>query len=67
MNVGMVNATCLRRSAVLVVEPHSRSISPDTRLVIRVDEFTGTYLTATVGRFNSRLTASTIFSQISIE
>ena len=67
MNVGMVKSTCLRRSAVLVVDPHSRSISCDVSAEILLDDDTGTYLTVRLLRFNSRLMASVILTQISTE
>ena len=38
-------ATCLRRSALFVVVPHSRSIVPSTTLGIRVWVSTATYFT----------------------
>src|SRR5258708_32187596 len=37
----LVKATCFRRSALLVVDPHSRSIVPLANSGIRVDEVTG--------------------------
>ena len=43
----LVNATCFSRSALLVVEPHSRSMVPLASSGMRFDEVTGSWRAAT--------------------
>src|ERR1700730_3618997 len=62
----LVKATCFRRSGLLVVDPHSRSMVPLASNGIRVDEVTGLNSTASLSALSSFFTASTIFRQISI-
>ena len=58
--------TCFWRSRLLVVDPHSRSIVPLAISGIRVADVTGFSTTLRFGIFNSALTASTAFMQMSI-
>src|ERR1700720_559431 len=62
----LVKATCFRRSGLLVVEPHSRSMVPLASNGIRVDEVTGLNSTASLSSLSSLFTASTILKQMSI-
>src|ERR1700704_5625677 len=62
----LVKETCFWRSALLVVEPHSRSTVPLAISGIRLAEVTSWYLTSSFGIFRSALTASTIFAHRSI-
>ena len=61
------NATCLRRSALFVVVPHSRSTVPSTTFGIRVWVSTATYFTWIESSPSSPRISSTISRQISME
>src|SRR6202041_1060304 len=56
----LVNQTCFCRSALLVVEPHSRSTVPLAISGIRVDDVTGLSLTSSLSSLSSFFTASAI-------
>ena len=56
----LVNQTCFCRSALFVVEPHSRSMVPLAISGIRVEEVTGLSLTSSLSSFSSFFTASAI-------
>src|SRR5258705_11070315 len=56
----LVNQTCFWRSALLVVEPHSRSTVPFAINGMRVAEVTGLSLTSSLSSLSSFFTASTI-------
>ena len=60
-----VNATWRCRSALLVVEEQTRSTVPFIMSGMRLDDVTGSVSTVTLERLSSRLTASTIFMQMS--
>src|SRR5437660_716935 len=62
----LVKATCFRRSGLLVVDPHSRSMVPLASNGIRVDDVTGLNSTERLSSLSSFFTASTILEQISI-
>src|SRR3979490_3507069 len=57
---GLVKETCFRRSALLVVDPHSRSMVPLASNGMRVDDGTGVNSTASLSSLSSFFTASTI-------
>src|SRR5438045_4505246 len=59
----LVNQTCFKRSGLLVVEPHSRSMVPLASNGMRVDDVTG--FNSTLSLSSSFCTASTILEQIS--
>src|SRR5258707_15147150 len=56
----LVKAICFWRSALLVVDPHSRSTGPLAGSGIRVDDVTGLSLTSGLSGLSSAFTASTI-------
>ena len=56
----LVKATCFRRSALLVVEPHSRSMVPLASNGIRVDDVTGLNSAVSLSSFSSAFTAATM-------
>src|SRR5260221_11608926 len=56
----LVNATCFRRSELLVVDPHSRSMVPLASNGIRVDDVTGWNSIASLSSLSSLFTASKI-------
>src|SRR5271165_2371314 len=60
-----VNDTCFARSALFVVEPHSRSTVPFAISGIRVEEVTATYLVWMLSFLSSFFTASTTLAQMS--
>ena len=62
----LVKATCFRRSALLVVEPHSRSMVPLASNGIRVDDVTGLNSTSSLSSLSSFFTPSTMLRQMSI-
>src|ERR1700688_1321528 len=59
----LVKEICFWRSALLVVEPHSRSMVPLASKGMRGDDVTGLSLTSSLSSLNSFVTASTIFEQ----
>src|SRR3979411_2651466 len=56
----LVNQTCFWRSALLVVEPHSRATVPLAISGMRVGEGQGLSLTSSLSSLSSFFTASTI-------
>src|SRR6266480_6393956 len=62
----LVNATCFRRSGLLVVDPHSRSMVPLASNGMRVDDVTGLNSTLRLSSLSSFFTVSTILPQMSI-
>src|SRR3984893_3285774 len=62
----LVKETYLRRWALLVVEPRSRSIVPLARKGRRVDDVTEVNSPASLSSLSSFFTASTILEQMSI-
>ena len=65
--VATEKATCFWRSALLAVPPHSMSYVPFCRSGMRLDEFTGTYFTASFARPSLDLSPSTMGAHRSIE
>ena len=61
-----MKATCFWRSALLVVEPHSRSMVPLAIRGMRVEEVTGFIFTSSLGMSSLAFTASTTFMQMSM-
>src|ERR1700682_6408977 len=57
---------CFWRSALWVVEPHSRSMVPLASKGMRVDDVTEVNSTASLSSLSSFFTASTILEQMSI-
>src|SRR5438034_10670165 len=55
----LVKETCFRRSALLVVEPHSRSMVPLASNGMRVDDVTGLTWASGLSSLSSFLTSST--------
>src|SRR2546429_157229 len=62
----LVKEICFWRSALLVVEPHSRSMVPLASNGMRVDDVTGLSLTSSLSSLSSFFTASTILKQMSM-
>src|ERR1700732_4619839 len=62
----LVKETCFRRSGLLVVEPHSRSMVPFASNGMRDDEVTGLNSVVSLSSLSSFFTAWTIFRQMSI-
>src|SRR5882724_836512 len=62
----LVKATCFRRSGLLVVDPHSRSMVPLASKGIRVEDVTGVNSTCSLSSLSSLFTPSTMTRQISI-
>src|SRR5258708_31619843 len=62
----LVNQTCFWRSALLVVDPHSRSMVPLANNGMRVDDVTGLDSTTSLSSLSSFLTASTMREHVSI-
>src|SRR5882757_7620566 len=60
----LVKETCFWRSALLVVEPHSRSTVPFAISGIRVADVTGLSLTSSLSTLSSCFTAATILEQV---
>src|SRR3979411_2948669 len=56
----LVKETCFGRSALLVVDPHSRSMVPLASNGMRVDDVTGLNSVASLSSLSSFFTASTI-------
>src|SRR6202022_936253 len=56
----LVKEICFCRSALLVVDPHSRSMVPLASNGMRVDDVTGLSLTSSLSSLSSFFTASTI-------
>src|SRR6201992_1499610 len=62
----LVKETCDRRSGLLVVEPHSRSMVPLASNGMRDDDVSGLNSTSSLSSLSSFFQASTILGQISI-
>ena len=62
----LVKAACLARSALFVVEPHSRSTVPFAISGMRVEDVTAMYFVWILSSLSSLLTASTILAQMSM-